>query len=313
MLLRMKLMDRRRFVIASAAAAASLEEPGPDRILRRHSNRKAYTLHPDHPGPAIPPNFIGVSYETQQLSEPAFFSPANTGLIAQFRALAPHGVLRIGGNTSDVSWWKPTPASTMPPLPANVVLQIPAGEKSPEDLAYAVTPESVRNLRAFLDATGWTCLYGINLGTNTPALAADQAVFAAKTLGPKLEYFQIGNEPDLFQHRFREKAKWNADAYLDDWLPVANAIRARVPDARFGLPDVAGNVGWFAPIADRLAALARPQTHRASPRSRITTTSPGRLPTPKRPSTTCSRPTPRSITTANSRRPRPPNCIPTTA
>jgi hypothetical protein len=123
------------------------------------------------------------------------------------------------------------------------------------DLAYAITPEAVRNLRAFLDATGWTCLYGINLGSSTPERAAEEAEFVAKTLGPKLEYFQVGNEPDGFTHRFREKAKWNADAYLDDWLASANAIRARVPNARFGLPDVAGAVQWFEPIATRLAAL----------------------------------------------------------
>ena len=256
MLLRMKLMDRRRFVIASAAAAATLKSLGQTASSAATPTVISPTLHPDHPGPAIPPNFIGLSCTRRSNSPSRLLLPANHGLIAQFRALAPHGVLRIGGNTSDVGWWKPTPDSTKPPLPANVVLQIPAGEKSPEDLAYAITPEAVRNLRGFLDATGWTCLYGINLGTNTPALAADQAVFAAKTLYPKLEYFQLGNEPDGFPRRFREKAKWNADAYLDDWLPVANAIRARVPDARFGLPDVAGNVGWFAPIADRLAALA---------------------------------------------------------
>jgi hypothetical protein len=247
----MNLMDRRRFLITSAATATSLKSFG-----QTPPHTAELTLHPDLGGPTIPQNFIGVSYETQQLSRPAYFSPANAGLIAQFRALAPHGVLRIGGNTSDVGWWKPTPSTPMPPLPANVTLQTPPGEKSPLDLAYAITPEAVRNLRGFLDATGWTCIYGINLGTNTPALAAEQAVFVANTLGAKLEYFQLGNEPDGFPRRFREKAKWNAEAYLDDWLPVANAIRGRLPEARFGLPDVASNVGWFAPIADRLAALA---------------------------------------------------------
>jgi hypothetical protein len=247
----MNLMDRRRFLIASAATAASLKS-----FAQTSPAFATLTLHPNRPGPTIPLNFVGLSYETQQLSEAAFFSPANSGLIAQFRALAPHGVLRIGGNTSDIGWWKPTPASTMPPLPANVVLSVPPGEKSPLDLAYAVTPEAVRNLRGFLNATGWTCLYGINLGTNTPALAAEQAVFVAKTLGPKLEYFQIGNEPDGFPHRFRDKATWNANTYLDDWFAAVNAIRTRVPDARFGLPDVAGNMEWFATIVDRLAGLA---------------------------------------------------------
>jgi hypothetical protein len=251
----MKKMDRRRFVIASAAAAASLKSLGQSASTGAAQQAKL-SLHTDQPGPTIPANFVGLSYETQQLSEPSFFSPANTGLISQFRALAPHGVLRLGGNTSDVGWWKPTPESTKPPLPANVVLQIPPGERSPEELAYAVTPESVRNLRGFLDATGWTCLYGINLGSSTPARAAEEAVFVARTLGPKLEYFQLGNEADGFPRRFREKATWTANTYFDDWLAAANAVRARVPEARFGMPDVASNVGWFATIADRLAAMS---------------------------------------------------------
>ncbi len=272
----MNRMDRRRFVIAGAAAATSWKSlaqnfpanggPRPSSPAPQLARPPApegpvlqtatLALHPGQTGPVIPHNFVGLSYETQQLSQPDFFSPANAGLIAQFRALAPHGVLRLGGNTSDVGWWKPTPASQKPPLPANVDLQVPPGERSPEDLAYAVTPEAVRNLRGFLDATGWTCLYGINLGTNTPALAAEQAVFAAQTLGPKLEYFQIGNEPDGFPHRFRDKAKWNANAYFDDWLAAANAIRARVPSAKFGLPDTAGNPDWYAIVVTRLLALA---------------------------------------------------------
>jgi hypothetical protein len=252
----MTKLDRRSFLIASAATAAAASLKSFGQTIASTPHEVKLTLHPDKPGPAIPANFVGLSFETQQLSDPTFFAPNNSGLIAQFKALAPHGVLRIGGNTSDVGWWKPTPDSTMPPLPANVVLRIPPGEKSPMDLAYAVTPQAVTNLRAFLDATGWTCLYGINLGTNTPALAAEQAVFAAKTLGPKLEYFQIGNEPDILSNRFRDKAKWTADAYFDEWLAAANAIRAAVPSARFGLPDTAGKPEWYAAVVDRLIALA---------------------------------------------------------
>ncbi len=171
------------------------------------------------------------------------------------------GVLRLGGNTSDVGWWKPTPESKRPPLPENVVLQTPPDEQSPMALSYSVTPEAVRNLRGFLDATGWTTLFGINLGTNTPERAAEEAVFVAKTLGSKLEYFQVGNEPDGFSRRFREKTTWTADRYFDEWLAAANAIRAHVPDAKFGLPDTAGNPHWSTVIADRWSALpaeARP-------------------------------------------------------
>jgi hypothetical protein len=248
----MKSMDRRRFLLATAATAASLKSfaqpvsPQPVKL----------TLHPDQPGPTIPRNFVGLSYETQQLTDPNFFSTANTGLIAQLKALTPHGVLRLGGNTSDVGWWKPTPESKQPPLPPKVVIVPLRPDEQPfQKLAYSVTPEAVTNLRAFLDATGWTCLYGINLGTSTPERAAEEAAFVAKTLGHKLEYFQIGNEPDIFTNRFRVKATWTADAYLDEWLASVKAVLAVVPNARFGLPDTSGNPKWSSAIADRLSAL----------------------------------------------------------
>jgi len=242
-------INRRRFLAVSAAAASS---------LRALAQARPATLKIDtaKPGPTVPKNFIGLSYETQQLSDPNYFAPHNTGLIAQFRELVPNGVLRLGGNTSDVGWWKATPASKQPPLPGEVVLRTPPGEKSPMDLSYAVTPEAVINLRAFLDATGWTCLYGINLGSSTPARAAEEATFVAKTLGSKLEYFQLGNEADGFASRFRLKETWNVEAYLDDWLSAAKAVRAAVPHARFGMPDVASKTAWFPTIADKLAAIS---------------------------------------------------------
>lgn len=294
----MSPFNRRRFV---ASAAATVFAPH----LRGFAQSAAatsgtLTLHPDHPGAMIPEDFIGLSYEIQQLSDPSFFAPSNTGLIAQFRALAPHGVLRLGGNTSDVGWWKPTPESKQPPLPANVVLRTPPGERSPMALSYAVTPEAVRNLRCFLDATGWRTLFGINLGTSTPERAAEEAVFVAKTLGQRLEYFQIGNEPDGFSRRFRDKATWTADRYFDEWLAAANAVRARVPGAKFGLPDTAGNPHWSTVIADRFAALAphdRPNVAAVTHHYYFT----GPPSIPRQRSTTCSRPI-----RASARSPRPP-------
>jgi hypothetical protein len=243
-------MDRRRFVIASAAAAASLKSFGQAALIPPPQAAEL-TLHADQMGPAIPPNFVGLSYETQQLSQPNFFSPANAGLVAQFRALAPHGVLRLGGNTSDYAFWKPTPDAVPPPRAKRPYKM---GDPPP-DLIYDVTPEAVHNLRAFLDATGWTCLYGINFGTNTPEIAADEAAFAAKVLGAKLEYFQVGNEADRFGSTIRDPKTWSADTYFDEWLTFANAIRAKVPSAKFGLPDTAGNPEWYAVVVNRLLAL----------------------------------------------------------
>lgn len=246
-------INRRRFLWTSAAVAALPCLPA----LGQDANQTVtLTLHPERAGAVVPESFVGLSYETQQLSDPSFFSAKNTGLIAMFRALTPRGVLRLGGNTSDVGWWKAKAKMQRPQWPARVT-----ASQATIDLAYAITPESVRNLRRFLDATGWTCLYGINLGTNTPERAAEEAAFVAKTLGPRLEYFQLGNEPNLFPTRLRDPKTWSADAYMDEWLAEADAIRKRVPGARFGILDASANAAWLARIEARLGALeakARP-------------------------------------------------------
>ena len=245
----MDKMDRRRFVITGAAAGIGVKLAAQDVVGAAPAAQ--LRLLTAAPGPRVPANFVGLSYETQELSNPDFFSPRNTGLVARLRELAPQGVLRLGGNTSDYAFWKPTPQSVPPPRPPR---PFRVGEPPPE-LSYNVTPEAVRNLRGFLDATGWTCLYGINLGTNTPEIAADEAAFVAKTLGEKLDYIQIGNEADLFSTTVRDPKTWNADAFFDNWLQFANAIRARVRGARFGMPDFASHLEWYAEIVTRLLAL----------------------------------------------------------
>jgi hypothetical protein len=241
----MPTMDRRRFLALTAATL-----PGIGALSETPAGSTAtIKLHLDQLGPTVPANFIGLSYETQQLSDPSFFSAANKGLIAQFRALSARGVLRLGGNTSDYGFWKPAATSVAPPRAKR---EYKVGDPPP-DLSYAVTPEAVDHLHGFLVATGWSCLYGINLGTNTPDLAAAEAAYVWKTLGKRLEYFQIGNEADRFGSTIRDAKTWGVDAFLAEWLTFANSIIAAVPDARFGMPDIASNASWFEGIGNRLA------------------------------------------------------------
>ena len=237
----MTIQSRRTFMTTAALAAAAV------RLHAQGASPAQVTLvlASAAEGAHMPADFVGLSYEVQQLTDLSFFSPANTGLVKAFRELSTHGVLRLGGNTSEFGYWKPTPSS---PEPQHPVTREVAGEPKAE--YYAVTPEAIRNLAAFLKATGWTCLYGIGMGTNTPEHAAEEAVFVAKTLGANLQYFQIGNEADLFDRHLRDPKTWSAKAYLDEWLTLAHAVQAKVPNARFGIPDVASNIDWLPEVAD---------------------------------------------------------------
>jgi hypothetical protein len=193
----------------------------------------------------MPIDFVGLSYEVQQFADPSFFSAQNSGLIREFKALSSTGVLRLGGNTSEFAYWKPKPDS---PEPEHPQVREVVGE--PKAHYYAVTPEAVRNLAKFLEAAGWTCVYGIGMGTNTPARAAEEAVFVAETLGDRLQYFQIGNEVDLFDRHLRDPKTWSAKTYLEEWVSLSRAVAAGVPETKFGMPDVASKVSWLTEIAD---------------------------------------------------------------
>jgi hypothetical protein len=243
------MLTRRKFLVTAAGtlAAARLHAQGQSKV------RVALAIPSDATGPHMPIDFVGLSYEVQQLADPSFFSAQSSGLIREFKALSSTGVLRLGGNTSEFAYWKPTPDS---PEPEHPQVREVVGE--PKAKYYAVTVEAVRNLAKFLQATGWTCVYGIGMGTNTPVRAAEEAVFVAETLGDRLQYFQIGNEADLFDHHLRDPRTWSAKAYLQEWLALARAIAARVPAAKFGMPDIASNASWLTEIADQWSSIPSP-------------------------------------------------------
>src|ERR1700757_2272075 len=243
------MLTRRSFLATAACtlAAARLHAQGPSKV------RVALSIPKEAIGPHMPIDFVGLSYEVQQLADPSFFSAQNSVLIREFKALSSTGVLRLGGNTSEFAYWKPKTDTSEPEHPP--VREV-AGE--PKAQYYGVTVEAVRNLAEFLQATGWTCLYGIGMGSNTPARAAEEAVFVAETLGNRLQYFQIGNEADLFDRHLRDPKTWSVKTYLEEWLTLARAIAARVPAAKFGMPDVASNVSWLTEIADQWASIQSP-------------------------------------------------------
>src|SRR5580658_5886394 len=178
-------MDRRSFLLnvgATAFAAAHARS-----ALAASETQVELTLRDDPDGPVIPFTYAGLSYELSQLSDPAFFSSDNTDLVAYFRLLSPNGVLRVGGNTSEFCWFKAN-ASTPEPK-----LHVPQGDLNanwmPHRL-FAISPEAINALAAFLKATGWRLIYGLNFGNSTPERAAEEAAYVMRKAGAHLEFFQ---------------------------------------------------------------------------------------------------------------------------
>ena len=220
-------MKRRDFLRSAGSVAAACLAP---RLLAALDATPALqgtlTVDPSTVLATVPLDFIGLSYESAQLANAEFFAAENTALIALFRELGKQGVLRLGGGTSEFTVFTTDEAGGTAPFDA-------VGPDTSKNIKTdtAITPGSLRNLRAFLDATNWRCLYGLNLGRGTTERAAEEAFHAQKILGPRLIAFQLGNEPDAWRNRYRP-ATWTYADYWKEWLAARSMVLARVPPCR---------------------------------------------------------------------------------
>jgi hypothetical protein len=243
-------MNRRRFITVAALATGALAGIP---VWAQESATKISLSLGKAATSAVPVDYLGFSCETAQLADPTYFAADNRELVSFFKALTPHGILRLGGNSSEFCWWKAGAADQPPELPESARR---ADNWMPHSFT-AIEPVAVDRLAGFLKATGWTAVYGLNLGTGTPERDAEQAAYVARRLGKRLLFFQIGNEPEYYRNannRLRPE-DWNFDKYLAQWMTFAKAVIARVPEARFGGPDVGSNAEWvirFAQEAPRL-------------------------------------------------------------
>jgi hypothetical protein len=81
----MTTISRRRFLAAAALSLAATRlhaQHGAGAEVTLELSTKAVGLH-------MAADFVGLSYEVQQLGDPSFFAASNIGLIRQFKALAP--------------------------------------------------------------------------------------------------------------------------------------------------------------------------------------------------------------------------------
>jgi len=187
----------------------------------------------------IPEDFLGFGYESSAVARSGYFSPANVALVQLYRTLATHGLIRIGGNISDHTQF----------------VADGVAEGRPESQTTVINRQSLRDLGAFLRATGWKAIWGLNLGSGSAAEAAEEASAVSAALGDRLDCFQIGNEVDQLP-RFHG----DYDAYHAAFLTYKAAIRALLPGAAFSGPDVASHVDWAVKFAAVEAADLRYMT-----------------------------------------------------
>jgi hypothetical protein len=191
--------------------------------------RASLTIEPQYPGRTFAPGAVGLSIEADELAT-RDLSATHSSLVTLMRLLGP-GVLRLGGNSLDYSWWTSS------------------GEPSPAWAKTVLGPQDLTALSELLAATGWRAILGVELSRFDPTRAANEAQAAKQVLGSRLLGIELGNEPNAYANGYLRPRSYGASNYLEDVSAYTAAIRRAVPNVRLYGPDLSSHATWLPAIA----------------------------------------------------------------
>jgi hypothetical protein len=201
-------------------------------------------------GPPIPAGFVGLSIEIKALeaytgTNPAAVNPVFLHLIED---LAPDQspVLRLGGDSTDWSWW---PVS---------------GASRPPGVTYTLTPTWLDVAHSLAVATRGRLILGVDLEANSRALAAAEANAMVNRIGRgSVAALELGNEPELYGSFgwYRSASGRPVPGRPRDYDPVAfehdyASFAPQLPDVPLAGPS-SGAPTWLAKLGSFLAAEPR--------------------------------------------------------
>ena len=193
------------------------------------ASSQVITIAPTTTGTSLNADSLGLSFEASDLALPGFAS----GNLASYLKTLGTSVMRIGGNTSDETFWTST------------------GETPPSWSIATITPADLTALNTLAKASGWKVILGVNLKQYDPARAADEAEHAVEALGSSLQAIEIGNEPDLYL---------SSSDYFTEFQAYVSAIEAAAPGTPIEGADTASapNGSFQTAFAASEAALPKP-------------------------------------------------------
>ena len=202
------------------------------------------TISAGQPTAAVPRSFLGLSMEYWSVT--SFQHPAGVfdRVLSLIRVPGDGPViLRIGGDSADRTFWDPSAAR-------------------PARWMFGVTPAWFRALRSVIRRTGTRVIIDLNLVTGSAPLAAELAREAevALPLG-SIAGFEVGNEPDIYDHRYWARAMsaagadaaalpatLSASTYIYEFHAYQSALSQIAPDVPLIGPVVANpnrNLRWI--------------------------------------------------------------------
>jgi hypothetical protein len=246
--------------LATVATVLALVLPAAALVLRT----AAAAAQPTIPGSAIrvdvsatavsrpvPGGFVGLSIEYGSAlyyfgSDPARPDPVFMQLV---RNLVPgqSPVLRFGGDTTDWTWWN-TP-----------------GVRRPGGIRYTLGPGWVQSTRATAQALNARLILGINLESDSRAIAATESDALVNGIGRRyVAGLELGNEPEVYGTLGwyqsptgvsvpGRPAAYDFASYLRDYARISQALPSGVPLAG----PASGAPKWLAGLSQYLAANPR--------------------------------------------------------
>ena len=208
--------------MACGLAGATLIGSGP--TYAASPGALSITVHPNQLGNQLRPGFVGLSFGAATVAQDNY---ASTDLGGYLRTLGHTGVIRVGGNSGDGTFWTST------------------GEPAPSwATSGTITPAKLQHLATIVRGAGWKVILAVNLKHPDPARAADEASYARQIFGDSLLAIEVGNEPNFYYS--------SAAAYYTDFESYVAAIEQAVPGVGITGPDAETNhsswLGGFAAL-----------------------------------------------------------------
>jgi len=187
----MRRWSRRRFVVidlalvvlVAAVTAVSVSISSGSRGVPEDAAKLTVDARPY--GQPIPASFLGLSLEYSSIetyagTDPARIDPVFTRLVSNLNPGQPP-VLRIGGDTTDWTWW---------PIP---------GMAKPPGITYALDDRWLQVTRALADSLRARLILGINLEADSTRIAGTEARQLIDGVGRgSVRALELGNEPALY-------------------------------------------------------------------------------------------------------------------
>jgi Glycosyl hydrolase family 79 C-terminal beta domain len=197
-------------------------------------------------GRPIAPGYVGLSLEFNAVlpytgSTPGAVDPVFAELV---RNLAPGQapVLRIGGDSTDSTWW---------PV---------AGVSRPRGVSYTLSPLWLENTRTLAQELGAHLILGVNLEANQPALAQAEANAFLNAFGSSVQALEIGNEPNAYPsfpyyHSAPRDPEFSRSKRYEfrDFAADFSRFRKALPSVALAGPTV-GGFEWLARLRSFLQA-----------------------------------------------------------